>query len=167
MSNLENNTIVADSHEGDGDTEEEVLVDEDQRVNSSKGPETKTAYGGREIPYLIAAADLLQGLAEGAMQSFFPIFFTTNLNLSPILVQVVYVSSCFGQAIASHILQGVAKRAGRLHLAFAMRITSSILLVSLMLSDRYNGPPVVTILLFLLRTYALKPTEPLTNGVLI
>eukprot|EP00563_Minutocellus_polymorphus_P019910 CAMPEP_0197716222 /NCGR_PEP_ID=MMETSP1434-20131217/1183_1 /TAXON_ID=265543 /ORGANISM="Minutocellus polymorphus, Strain CCMP3303" /LENGTH=362 /DNA_ID=CAMNT_0043300545 /DNA_START=15 /DNA_END=1100 /DNA_ORIENTATION=- len=67
----------------------------------------------RFIPRMVACADILSGIAAGMSIRYFPIFFLSNLQLSPVLVQILFFFSVVGQIPLSIVAQRGAKRIGR------------------------------------------------------
>ena len=121
----------------------------------------------RVIPVLIATADLLSGLGSGMSIRYFPIFFVDNLQLSPVLVQVIYMISPLVQALCTYTAQKTSTRFGRCHSAAYLKWIGISLMFSMILAYKAGAPTWIVCLLYCLRTGTMNSTSALTRSVLM
>ena len=121
----------------------------------------------RIIPTMIAAADILSGLGSGMSIRYFPIFFVKNLNLSPVVVQILYIASPIFQAILMHTGQKLSKRFGRCRVSALYKWIGIGFMVSMILSYTFHLPRWVTCVFYLVRTSFMNATTALTKSVLM
>mmetsp|Transcript_9203 Transcript_9203/g.14146 ORF Transcript_9203/g.14146 Transcript_9203/m.14146 type:complete len:538 (+) Transcript_9203:169-1782(+) len=119
------------------------------------------------IPFFIAAADVISGLGSGMSIRYFPIFFVTNLNLSPVYVQVLYILSSLGGIFFKYVAQRASKPWGRCRVTVFFKWISISLMVTMIVSYHFGWPTYFTCTLFVLRTSLMNSTTPLTKSLLM
>lgn len=145
-----------------GDSDDNVSVEEEAQANSCF-----RYLEERSIPVKIALADVTSGLASGMSIRYFPIFFCDNLGLTPVIVQVLYMSSPLLQAGLMKIAQRASKKHGRCKVAVLFKWTG-ISFMLLMVASYVRGLPVWFVcLMFVLRTSFMNSTNALTKSVLM
>ncbi len=71
------------------------LVQDKINEDASLVAENADILGGLYVPSVIAACDIISGLASGMTIKFFPIFFMDNLHLSPLGQSALFTVSIF------------------------------------------------------------------------
>ena len=122
----------------------------------------------RAVSKLIAASDLITGLASGMSISYFPIFFSYNLGLTPVFVQLLYVLHPLCTAfIFCPLGQRLSKRFGRCQVAIAYKFIGIFLMYSIIISYNVNTPSWAICILYVLRTTFMNSTQALTKSTLM
>jgi MFS family permease len=122
---------------------------------------------GRAIPILIASADMITGLGSGMSVRYFPIFFVQNLELSPVLVQVLYVTPPIIQALLMRTGQILAKRHGRCHVTVASKWIGICFMILMIAAYMAHVSKWYVCILYVLRTSFMNATSGLTRSVLM
>jgi MFS family permease len=121
----------------------------------------------RQIASLVAMADLTSGLASGMSIRYFPIFFAENLNMGPVFVQCLYISSPLVLACLMKIAQRLSQLFGRCHVAVSFKWMGVLLMFALIASYQSGQPRWLTCLLYVVRTAFMNSTGALTRSVLM
>ena len=121
----------------------------------------------RCVPALVAFADVLGGIAAGMSIRYFPIFFLNNLQLGPVIVQVLYILSPACQIPLSILAQRGAKRFGRCQMTVGMKWIGVCLFVGVILSYKANLPRWLTCALWIGRTSCINSTSALTKSIIM
>jgi MFS family permease len=137
--------------------------DEDDQVTATRQwlPEK------RIVPILISMADIISGLGSGMSIRYFPIFFLDNLQMSPVLVQVLYIISPMAQAVLMHCGQKWSKTIGRCRMTILYKWTGIAFMVLMTFSYRFKLPSWATCIFYVLRTSFMNATSPLTKSILM
>jgi len=122
----------------------------------------------RAVPKLIATSDLITGLASGMSISYFPIFFSYNLGLTPVFVQLLYVLHPLCTAfIFCPLGQRLSKRFGRCQVAIAYKFIGIFLMYSIIITYNVSTPSWAICILYVLRTTFMNSTQALTKSTLM
>lgn len=158
-------------------TRDIMTADYNQPDDENEGP---TASISRTLPYsyyrflrdrriavLIATADLISGLASGMSIRYFPIFFVENLNMGPVLVQVVYASTPVFLASCMKLAQIISTRFGRCRVSVTFKWTGILLMYALVIAYKQNFPRWLVCSIYIIRTAFINSTGALTRSVLM
>ncbi len=121
----------------------------------------------RYIPVMISSADIINGLAAGMSIRYFPIFFLDNLNLTPRIVQVLFLSSTLGMATGGHLTQKLAEIFGRLPITIIVRCIGMSLMVTMVATYQLNAPVWLVCVIWVFRTAIMNTTGALTRSILM
>jgi len=155
---VEESQIIPDSEAND------TIDDEHEDYNSSD------LFGLPKywmIPILIATADVISGLGSGMSVRYFPIFFVTNLKLSPVNVQVLYILASLSGICFKYYAQRASKSWGRCRVTVFFKWIALSLMLTMILSYHLLWPTWFTCALFVLRTSIMNSTTPLTKSLLM
>ena len=94
------------------------------------------------IPALIATSDVFSCLASGMSICYFPIYFYKTLDLSPVLVQVIYMVTGLGSVAFSKLNYLISLSVGRLEATMLSKIfgiTFLVLMIGEYTSDQLSS----------------------------
>jgi len=123
----------------------------------------------RFIPIFVAMHDVTTGLASGMSISYFPVFFSdeTYMNLSPIIVQLLYVIAPMGNALLTYMARSLSLKYGRCHVAVAHKWIGISCMFGLIGAYTHNAPSYVVCMLYVIRTAFMNSTNALTKSLLM
>lgn len=121
----------------------------------------------RVIPVFIATADLISGLGSGMSIRYFPLFFVDNLQLSPVIVQLLFMLGPVTQAILMKITQSLALSYGRCRVTVVFKWVGVTLMASMVGAYQLHWPTWLVCVLYVLRTGFMNSTSPLTRSMLM
>lgn len=128
---------------------------------------TTSWFRQRRVAILIATSDIITGLASGMSVRYFPIFFVENLNLGPVMVQLLYVFGPFFQTILMRISQRLSETYGRCFISALFRWIGVALMVAMILSHLIGLSTWIVCALYVFRTGCMNGTKALTRSVLM
>lgn len=139
---------------------------EEDETNDDSGCTTRSE---RFIPIFVAMHDVTTGLASGMSISYFPVFFSdeTYMNISPIIVQLLYIIAPMGNALLTHIARSLSLKYGRCHVAVAHKWVGISCMFALVGAYTYNAPSYVVCMLYVVRTAFMNSTNALTKSLLM
>jgi MFS family permease len=155
--------------EQDDDDEEEDHADADADAdNATTTPSRRFLLQQHHVPYILAASDLVTGLASGMTIKFLPVFFIQEVGLAPTAVNVVMACSPLLIALASAAAARVARSSwgGRVQTTLACKALGVALLLWLAADPSLWRRPVLVAAIFLARTGLMNATYPLSRSVL-
>ncbi|GMH93721.1 hypothetical protein TrVE_jg12157 [Triparma verrucosa] len=120
------------------------------------------------IPALIATSDVFSCLASGMSICYFPIYFYKTLDLSPVLVQVIYMVTGLGSVAFSKLNYLISLSVGRLEATMLSKIFGITFLVLMIASTsvlKLRTP--YTVVFYVLRTCFMNSTKALTKSQLM
>jgi len=161
----DNYSPLSDSNDEHGSTDEDAERNSNTPASSSKPCFCLSRE--RYIPAMVATADILSGIASGMSIRYFPIFFLDNMNLHPVVVQILFLLSPACQIPLSILAQRGAKRFGRCQITIAMKCVGVVLFVSMIVSYKVGLPAVVTCALWIGRTTCINSTSALTKSIIM
>ena len=121
----------------------------------------------RVVPSLIAATDVIGGLASGMSIRYIAIFLYDNLHLSPVAVQVVYLVNPILQVFLRQKAQILAKTYGRCGVTVALKWIGITLMIAMVVLYKLGAPQIVVCLALILRTCFMNSPSSLTKSVLM
>ena len=121
----------------------------------------------RLVPILITTADILSGLASGMSIRYFPIFFLDNLHLTPMQVQIAFLSSMVGLVIMGQIAQRAGSKFGRLQTTIFFKWFGASLMISMVACYQNHAPTILVSILWVLRTSSMNAPTALTKSILM
>ena len=98
---------------------------------------------------------------------YFPIFFLSNLRLSPVLAQILYFFSVVCQIPLSIVAQRGAKRIGRCQMTVLLKWTGVACFVAMILSYIYRLSSVLISILWVSRTSFMNSCSALTKSIIM
>lgn len=108
-----------------------------------------------------------KSIAAGMSIRYFPIFFLSNLRLSPVLVQILYFFSVVCQIPLSIVAQRGAKRIGRCQMTVLLKWIGVACFVAMILSYRYRLSSVLISILWVGRTSFMNSCSALTKSIIM
>ncbi len=165
--------LLSAASENDNFDENPEEINTDTNVESNEegpGQQQKVCFVipvSRAIPVLVTAADLLGGLAAGMSIRYFPIFFLDNLELSPRLVQILFLSSTLGMAMFGQVTQKLSEKFGRLPIVITAKLIGISLMVTMVATYQLNAPVWLVSTIWVLRTAIINSTGALTRSILM
>lgn len=121
----------------------------------------------RYVPAMVAGADIFSGIAAGMSIRYFPIFFLHNVELGPVVVQVLFLLSVGVQIPISMVAQRGAKVIGRCEMTVAFKWVGIVLFVSMILSYKADLPAAITCIFWVFRTGSMNATSALTKSIIM
>lgn len=171
---------------GGGDDAEGDLKDEAggtsgmHRADSSSSMtmlEHGTSWMGvhtRRVPLIMFLGTVLISIGSGMTTKFFPLFFLSDLRLTPIEVQAIYACLPLLMAPASHLCHVAANVfGGRVASIMVFKFFGISLLLCMWALEKYAREfsivkhPIVMCLLYLCRTSIINSTYPLEESILM
>jgi len=153
--------------EGDDETDQEEIFPLSTTNTTLCCDNIRWLWTRRRIPLLVCLSDMMLGLASGMSIKYFPIFFLTNLQLGPVMVQVLYILAPLLQAILTKVSQKLSLRYGRCHISAAFRSIGVLFMFALILTYHYGCSVGVVCVLYVLRTGFVNSTRALTRSLLM
>jgi len=98
---------------------------------------------------------------------YFPIFFLSNLKLSPTTVQILFFFSVIGQIPLSVIAQRGAKRIGRCQMTVLFKWIGVLCFVSMIIAYRYRLSNVLISIFWIARTGFMNSCSALTKSIIM
>jgi hypothetical protein len=108
---LANNDVLV-YHPCSDDREVSALDSTDESSTGSSRPCCSCWQQKVIVPTLITCSDILSGVASGMSIRYFPVFFVSNLGLTPVQVQILYMVAPLFQAVFKCFARGLAKVLG-------------------------------------------------------
>ena len=152
-----------DRHVSTGEADDEPISDEESLNYCGLWFLPKS----RRTPILIALADLISGLASGMSIRYFPIFFVENLDMGPVLVQVLYVLSPVFLAGCMKLAQHLSTSFGRCRVSVAFKWIGVVLMWVLVAAYKLHQPRWLVCAIYIFRTAFINSTGALTRSVLM
>lgn len=120
------------------------------------------------IPYILFLADLVNALGSGMTIKFVPLFFATEIDLSPTFVQVLNMSVSGVLMVATFVAQRASKNVGRVQVVIFCRTCGIVLLLSLsqIVSHGIRSWKIV-VPVYLLRAGFMNCAYPLDESILM
>jgi len=140
-----------------------------------ESPEAASAFAAsalkarrRKIPYMLFSFDLLVSLGSGMTVKFFPLYFKDDANLSPTMVQVIYIAAPIIIVAISQAAQVVSKSLGRVQTILTVKALGlSFLYAIVFFNDYLTSRPALLIPFYLARTGLMNCTYPLAESILM
>jgi Na+/melibiose symporter-like transporter len=126
----------------------------------------KCISSDRVVSICVAISDLMTGLASGMSISYFPVFFSYYLDLSPTVVQILYIIHPLGQTVLGPFAQSLSHRYSRCQVAVAFKWFGVSMMFALIATYHYNVSRWIICLLYVLRSTFMNSTQPLTKSIL-
>jgi MFS family permease len=165
--NFNDNPSLEENQIGNPDTATTTTDTTNTHSTTSKSCCFNHISESRIVPALITMADVLSGLAAGMSIRYFPIFFLENLQLSPRLVQVLFLSSTICMAIMQKITLKVASKFGRLQATLCMKWLGASLMISMIISYLNHAPTYLVCIFWVSRTAIMNSTSAITRSILM
>ncbi|KNC81356.1 hypothetical protein SARC_06316 [Sphaeroforma arctica JP610] len=120
------------------------------------------------IPYIVAISDVTFGLASGMTIKFFPIYFADVLQLSPILVNFVFVLDPVVEVLLSLTGQKISLQYGRVEVLVCFKIVGIALLwVMATFDSLWIEHPYWLISIYIIRSALINCVVPLARSILM
>jgi MFS family permease len=120
----------------------------------------------RHVPIILAATDLITGLASGMTVKFFSVWFIDQVGLPPTSVNLMMAMAPLLIAVASAAATRAARTFGRVQTMLAFKTPGIALLFWLALDQAMWKQPWTVALVFLSRTAVMNACYPLSRSVL-
>jgi MFS family permease len=120
----------------------------------------------RHVPIILAATDLITGLASGMTVKFFSVWFIDQVGLPPTSVNLMMAMAPLLIALASAAATRAARTFGRVQMMLAFKTPGIALLFWLALDQAMWKQPWTVALVFLSRTAVMNACYPLSRSVL-
>ena len=157
--------LLSDNANDDGASNASISNDDDERH-----PQFYSCFclpKQRYVPAMVAAADVISGVAAGMSIRYFPIFFLSNLELGPVIVQVLFLVSVGLQVPISILAQRGAKRIGRCKMTVVIKWIGVLFFVCMIVSFKIKLPIAATCVLWIGRTACMNGTSALTKSIIM
>ena len=119
------------------------------------------------MPVLIAASDLVAGLASGMSIRYFPIFLVDRLHLGPVLVQALSVITPPCMAALMQVAQWLSVAHGRCRVAILFKWVGVLFMVTMIGASLLSWPTWLVCTLYVLRSAFMNSTSALTRSALM
>ena len=83
------------------------------------------------VPHVIIFSDLISGFGSGMTVKFFPLFFSTELKLSPIGTNMIYIAVPIFMTVSSLLAQSLSKRYGRVQISMLYAYIGALALIGM------------------------------------
>ena len=125
--------------------------------------------GRKHIPVVMFASDLLVSLGAGMTVKFFPLYFKSNVGLSPMHTQLIYVVVPLVMAAFAGAAQRASRVLGRAQVMVLFRLTgvaclgAMVLLAEVARCERWE----VMVPIYLVRTALMNSVTPVEQSLLM
>mmetsp|Transcript_17540 Transcript_17540/g.38107 ORF Transcript_17540/g.38107 Transcript_17540/m.38107 type:complete len:553 (-) Transcript_17540:33-1691(-) len=153
-----------------GDTDNDASNINVRNHDNERQPQSRSCFclsKQRYVPAMVAAADIISGVAAGMSIRYFPIFFLSNLELGPVIVQVLFLLSVGLQVPISVFAQWGAKHIGRCEMTVVFKWIGIALFISMIVSFKLKLPVAVTCIFWIGRTACMNGTSALTKSIIM
>lgn len=103
----------------------------ERRSNASGGGPTGSPAAHPRVwmvPWILQVSSVFFGIGAGATVKYFPLFFSQDLQLSPVAVQSIFVLMPMANAAMSSLGLHMSRRIGRVQALMVLRVSSILLL---------------------------------------
>lgn len=142
--------------------------------SSSAALETKKTFciTRKMIPAILFGSSLMSALGSGMSVKFFPLFFKSQLAMSPSQVQTIYALTPISMALLSVLATSVAARIGRVQVSVYFQLLGICFLVSMAVGiDEYaswiSARPWLMAGVYIVRTGLMNCTYPLQESIMM
>lgn len=115
------------------------------------------------VPALVCGGDFIVSFASGMTVRFFPVFFSHELKLSPIMVNLVYVLNPIGMGLGTMFANKLASRTSRPLATILLKASGISLLVIMCFASHV---PLI-IALFVVRTSLMNSNQALSRSIIM
>lgn len=136
---------------------------DEQSVEGSRGAWLPPAA----VPPVMAASELISGLASGMTVSFFPIFLAQEVGLSPTSLSLLLALVPAGLAAASCAARAASQHLGRVPTIAAFKTAGISLLVALAVRPSLWRRPAFVLPVYAVRTVLMNATPALQKSILV
>jgi hypothetical protein len=119
------------------------------------------------VPTLITIGSILSGIASGISIRYFPVFFVSELHLSPSFVQALYIITPLGQATVKYAAQGLARACGASWVTVMLQWTFVAVFCSMLYSYQQGMSVWIVLFLYLGQAFLMNSTTALTQSTLL
>ena len=136
-------------------------------VNGQEQEEGKIHFGciseSMLVPALVCGGDFVISFASGMTVRFFPVFFSHDLKLSPIMVNLVYVLNPIGMGLGTMFAKHLASFTSRPLATILLKVSGISLLVIMCFTKHV---PLI-IALFVVRTSLMNSNQALSRSIIM
>lgn len=118
------------------------------------------------IPMLISIGSIVSGVASGISIRYFPIFFVSNLDLSPTFVQVLYLITPLGQAVTKVLAKQMTRILGASCVTLMFQWTFVAVLTMMLYCYQQDVSVWIVCALYLWHSFLMNSTTALTQSIL-
>lgn len=119
------------------------------------------------VPIIITIGSILSGIASGISIRYFPVFFVSELHLSPRFVQVLYLIAPLGQATVKYAAQGMARVCGASWVTVILQWTFVAMLCSMLYCYQQGMSVWIVVFLYVGQAFLMNSTTALTQSTLL
>ena len=170
---LEEGEASGDEAPGEGEEKGEVEpaepVEEQQKAGAGGATTCWGCLGRKHIPVVMFASDLLISLGAGMTVKFFPLYFKSNVGLSPMQTQLIYVVVPLMMAAFASAAQRASLVLGRAQVMVLFRLVgvaclgAMVLLAEVAQCERWE----VMVPIYLVRTALMNSVTPVEESLLM
>ena len=142
--------------------------DDETMGHESESPEdfsniNNTIIATKKIPILLVTSNVIIGMGAGMTVKFFPVFFKSIYQFSPVNVQLIMGATLLITGITGILAQKLSKSRGRAKMIFFVQFSSIICLVGI----AFYPPLLLLLPLFVLRGSLMNAAHPLSRSILM
>ena len=144
-------------------------AEEQERAGAGGAATHWGCLGQKHIPVVMFASDLLISLGAGMTVKFFPLYFKSNVGLSPMHTQLIYVVVPLVMAAFAGAAQRASRVLGRAQVMVLFRLTgvaclgAMVLLAEVARCERWE----VMVPIYLVRTALMNSVTPVEESLLM
>ena len=144
-------------------------AEEQERAGAGGAATRWGCLGQKHIPVVMFASDLLISLGAGMTVKFFPLYFKSNVGLSPMQTQLIYVVVPLVMAVLASAAQRASVVLGRAQVMVLFRLVgvaclgAMVLLAEVAQCERWE----VMVPIYLVRTALMNSVTPVEESLLM
>ena len=144
-------------------------AEEQERAGAGGAATHWGCLGQKHIPVVMFASDLLISLGAGMTVKFFPLYFKSNVGLSPMQTQLIYVVVPLVMAVFASAAQRASVVLGRAQVMVLFRLVgvaclgAMVLLAEVAQCERWEG----MVPIYLVRTALMNSVTPVEESLLM